>query len=81
MWLSFENDVLQGRFGSNSFDRANLIQNHTTEIAKNLFDAHNHLILICAGTQARHQKSTNNKYQRKSFSGQKKVPFCKPFTI
>ena len=34
----------------------------------NLFDAHN-------------QKSTNNKYQRKSFSAQKKVPLCKPFTI
>ena len=29
----------------------------------------------------RHQKSTNNEYQRKSFSGQKKVPLCKPITI
>ncbi|XP_043264042.1 uncharacterized protein LOC122404178 [Colletes gigas] len=27
------------------------------------------------------QKSSNNEYQRKSFSGQKKVPLCKPFTI
>lgn len=78
---SFENDVLPGRFGLNSFDRSKLIQNHTTEIAKNLFDAHNHLLLICDGTYARHQKSTNNEYQRKSFSGQKKVPLCKPFTI
>ena len=73
---SFENEVLSGRFSLNSFDRANLIQNHTTEIAMNLFDAHNHLLLICDGTYARHQKSTNNEYQRKSFSGQKKVPLC-----
>lgn len=78
---SFENDVLPDRFGLNSFDRAKLIQNHTTEIAKNLFDAHNNLLLICDGTYARHQKSTNNQYQRKSFSGQKKVHLCKPFTI
>lgn len=27
------------------------------------------------------RKSTNNEYQRKSFSGQKKVPLYKPFTI
>lgn len=27
------------------------------------------------------KKSTNNEFQRKSFSGQKKVPLCKPFTI
>lgn len=38
-------------------------------------------MLICDGTYARHQKSTNNEFQRKSFSGQKKVPLCKPFTI
>ena len=53
-YSNFENDVLPGGFGLNSFDRANLIQNHTTEIAKNLFDAHNHLLLICDGTYARH---------------------------
>lgn len=29
----------------------------------------------------RHQKSSNNDYQRKSYTGQKKVPLCKPFTI
>lgn len=78
---SFENDVLPFRFGINSVSRDELIQNHTTEIAKLLFDAHDKLFLICDGTYARHQKSTNNEYQRKSFSGQKKVPLCKPFTI
>lgn len=38
-------------------------------------------MLICDGTYVRHQKSSNNEYQRKSFSGQKKVTLCKPFTI
>ena len=78
---SFENYVLPARFCLNSFNTVNLIHNHTTEIAKNLFDGHNHLLLICDGTYERHQKSTNNEYQRNSFSGQKKVPLCKPFTI
>lgn len=77
---SFEKDVLPFRFGLNFVNRVDLIQNHTTEIAKRLFDVHDNLILICDGTYARHQKCTNNEYQRKSFSGQKKVPLCKPFT-
>ncbi|RYA67953.1 hypothetical protein DD595_25825, partial [Enterobacter cloacae complex sp. 4DZ3-17B2] len=50
-------------------------------MAKHLFDSNDKLFLICDGTYARHQKSSNNDYQRKSYSGQKKVPLCKPFTI
>ena len=38
-------------------------------------------MLICDGTYVRHQKSSNNEYQRRSYSGLKKVPLCKPFTI
>ena len=38
-------------------------------------------MLILDGTYVRHQKSSNNEYQRRSYSGQKKVPLCKPFTI
>ncbi|XP_011873641.1 PREDICTED: uncharacterized protein LOC105565230, partial [Vollenhovia emeryi] len=78
---SFKNDVLPQRFGLSSLNRDDLIQNHTTEVAKKLFDIGDNLFLIYDGTYARHQKSTNNEYQRKSFSGQKKVPLCKPFTI
>ncbi|KMQ84861.1 hypothetical protein RF55_16997, partial [Lasius niger] len=78
---SFENDVLPLRFGINSFNRDDLIQNHTTEMAKKLFNVNDNFFIICDGTYARHQKSTNNEYQRKSFSGQKKVPLCKPFTL
>jgi len=50
-------------------------------MAKKLFNVNDNLFLICDGTYARHQKSTNNEYQRKSFSGQKKVPLCRPFTL
>ena len=78
---SFEKDVLTLRFGLNSVNRDNLIPNHTTEIAKKLFDDQDNLLLIYDGTYVHHQKNTNNEYQRKSFSGQKKVPPCKPFTI
>ena len=46
------------------------IHKHTTEIAKKLFDVQDNLLLIYDGTYARHQKSTNNEYRRKSFSGQ-----------
>ena len=57
------------------------IQDHTTDMAKKLFDIDDQLFLICDGMYARHQKSTNDEYQRKSYSGQEKVPLCKPFTI
>ena len=46
-----------------------------------MFDSNRQLILILDGTYARHQKSSNNAFQIKSYSGQKKVPLCKPFTI
>ena len=37
--------------------------------------------LICDGTYARHQKSSNNEFHKNTYSGQKKVPFYKPFKI
>ncbi|XP_057340564.1 uncharacterized protein LOC130677729 [Microplitis mediator] len=79
---SFEKDILPLRFGLNAVSRADLIENHTSSVAKKLHnDLNDKLILICDGTYARHEKSSNNEYQRKSYSGQKKVPLCKPFTI
>lgn len=69
------------RFGCAAVSRADLIQNHTTKIAKVLHDAGSKLLIICDGPYARHQKSSNNEYQRKSYSVQKKVPLCKPFTV
>jgi len=67
---SFEMDILPSRFGLQALNRDNIINNHTTTIAKKLFDVQENMFLICDGTYARHQKST----------GQKKVPLCKPFS-
>ncbi|EFN65199.1 hypothetical protein EAG_00423, partial [Camponotus floridanus] len=78
---SFERDILPTRFGLQALNRDDIINNHTTTIAKKLFDVQENMFLICDGTYARYQKSTNSEYQRKSFSGQKKVHLCKPFTI
>lgn len=44
-------------------------------------DLNDELILICDETYARYEKRSNNEYQRKSYSPQKKVLLCKPFTI
>ncbi|XP_071581765.1 uncharacterized protein [Temnothorax nylanderi] len=53
----------------------------TATVASRLHDLENHLGLICDASYVRHQKSNNNAYQRKSYSGQKKTHLCKPFTI
>lgn len=77
---SFEQDVLPKYFGINASSRQNIL-NHSSEIATKLFELNDQLMIICDGTYIRHQKSTNNEYQRKSYSGQKKVPLFKPFTV
>lgn len=77
---AFEKDILQF-FGLNFITRETIIA-ETSEIARQLFSLkENELCIICDGTYIRHQKSQNNVYQKKSYSGQKKVPLCKPFTI
>ncbi|EZA62212.1 hypothetical protein X777_05151 [Ooceraea biroi] len=78
---SFEKDILPRHFGINAVSREELIKNHTSEIAQKLYNVENKLMIISNGTYCKHEKSTNNEYQRKSFSGQKKVPLCKPFTL
>ncbi|XP_058791020.1 uncharacterized protein LOC131664147 [Phymastichus coffea] len=79
---SFEKYVLPSRFGIKAANRQYLIENHTAPVAKLLHDLNDsQLGLVCDGTYLRHEKSTNNEYQRKSYSGQKKAPLCKPFTI
>ena len=69
---SFETDFLPHCFGLGSLNRDNLIQDHRTDMAKKLFEIDHKLFLICDGTCVRRQKSTNNKYQKKSYSAQKK---------
>ena len=79
---SFEKNVLPKFFGIKSIAREELISNHTPIYAKRLFKlTDDTLALVFDGTYLRHQKSNNNAYQRKSYSGQKKCPLVKPFTI
>ncbi|KAJ8683762.1 hypothetical protein QAD02_019554 [Eretmocerus hayati] len=78
---SFEVDILPKRFGPTVYTRDYLIKNHTSPIANKLFNIGDRLTLICDGTYVSHEKSANNAYQRKSYSGQKKKPLCKPMTI
>ena len=78
---SFKKNVLPSRFGLHAISRCELIDSHTTDVSKMLFNSIDKLMLICDDTYARHQKSSNNEYQRKPYSGQKKVPLCKPLTI
>lgn len=78
---SFERDILPKYFGIKSIRREDLIRDHTSIFARKLFNITDQLVLIFDGTYLRHQKSKNNEYQRKSYSGQKKYPLLKPFTI
>ncbi|XP_058806333.1 uncharacterized protein LOC131672854 [Phymastichus coffea] len=76
----FEEEVLPKNFGYGAYSREFLLT-QTSPIAKILFNLGDRLGLVCDGTYLRHQKSSNNMYQRKSYSGQKKTALCKPFTI
>ena len=77
---AFERVVVDG-FGPKSLTRQDLLE-ATTPVAKRLLNLEeDQVVLILDGTYIRHQKSTNSAYQRRSYSGQKKVPLCKPFTI
>lgn len=87
---SFEKDILPENFGVKRYKtdeerevaRKELIEKHTSGNARKLLKSEpNQLALIFDGTYLKHQKSSNNEYQRKAFSGQKKVPLAKPFTI
>lgn len=79
---SFKVDVLPSRFGIHATSREDLIAHHTTAIAQKLHNlGDDQLMLIGDGTYLRHQKSSNNNYQRRSYSGQKKCHLTKPFTL
>ncbi|XP_068993908.1 uncharacterized protein [Neodiprion pinetum] len=78
---SFKKYILPEGFEYFSESRDDLVEHKTSDTVKKLYELKDQLVLIFDGTYIRHQKSTNNNYQRKSYSGQEKVPLCKPFTI
>ena len=77
---SFETVVAE-HFGPQSLSRRRLLDNVSVRAKKILTLTDDQVALILDGTYIRHQKSSNNAYQRRSYSGQKKVPLCKPFTV
>ena len=72
-------DIVPYNIGCENIDRNQLILRQS-KLANILFPR-SKVIIIADGTYAFHQKSSNNFYQRISFSGQKKTHLCKPFTI
>lgn len=78
---AFNKDVLPNHFGVQACSREDLIANHTSPYVKKLHGFENRLVLIADGSYVQHEKSSNNCYQRKSYSGQKNVPLFKPFTV
>ena len=63
---SFKKDVLPSQFGLNAISRRELIDSHTTDVSKMLFNSTDELMLICDGAYA----ISNNEYQQKSYSVQ-----------
>ena len=76
---AFMSDIVPYNIGCENIDRNQLILRQS-KLANILFPR-SKVIIIADGTYAFHQKSSNNFYQRISFSGQKKTHLCKPFTI
>lgn len=68
----FETEVLPKYFGIKAFSREFLIEQRAPLGDLIHPNSENRLRLICDGTYLRHQKSSNNAFQRKSYSGQKK---------
>ena len=77
---AFKKYVLPDYFGIHAISRAYLVKK-TSLTATLLHNFKDSLGIICDGTYLRHEKSPYNAYKKKSFSGQKKTPLCKPFTM
>jgi hypothetical protein len=72
---------MQNNFGANRTIRDEWLT-HNTKQSKELFlKDDNQLLLIADGTYCYVQKSANNSFQRKTYSGQKKRHLVKPFLI
>lgn len=80
VFRSFKEDILPTNFGFHAHSREFLFDRTATAASK-LHNLKNRLAPIRDATYLRHQKSSSNAYQCKSYSVQKKTLLCKPFTI
>jgi hypothetical protein len=58
-----------------------VLKSHMTTVAKELFCDADKVAVVMDGTYIYIQKSTNNAFQRASYSGHKHRPLLKPFMI
>ena len=72
-------DIIPYWIGVESVSRSYL-ENRQSDISRRL-NPNSEVILVCDGTYAYHEKSSNNLYQRKSYSVHKGKNLCKPFTV
>lgn len=77
---AFQRDVLV-IFGPRSLTLEDLLENCATSEKRLSNLDEDQVTLILDGTYIRHQKSTNDAFQRRSYSGQKKTHLCKAFTL
>lgn len=74
-------DFVPENLGAKALERSEWIM-HNSYISKQLFNLNDgQLMLIADGTYCYCQKSSNNLFQRKSYSVQKKAHLVKPFVI
>ena len=77
---AFEREVIRKRLGAAVTDRAMLIEQRTSPVAKELLNLGDQkLALIFDGTYMYYQESSYNAFQRQSYSGHKGRPLAKPF--
>jgi len=74
-------DFVPKNLGASHLQREDWLT-HNTDIVNELFtDDDNQFVIICDGTYCYCQKSTNNSFQRKSYSMEKKRHLAKPFVV
>ncbi|XP_061170430.1 uncharacterized protein LOC133179753 [Saccostrea echinata] len=81
--IAIVKDFVPHNLGFDHITRESIIENHTTDISKQLFSdpISNTVILVLDGTYIYIQKSASYKFQRLSYSVHKGRPLVKPFLI
>jgi hypothetical protein len=74
-------DFVEHNLGVEHLTRDEWLSHNTTQVTELFLKNDNQLVLIADGTYCFIQKSSNNEFQRKTYSGQKKRHLVKPFVV
>ena len=74
-------EFISDNLGANRTTRDDWLTHNTEQASEIFIRDDNQLILIADGTYCYIQKSANNSFQRKTYSGQKKRHLVKPFVL